>query len=94
MSERLLAVELYGMSLGTVRGDDRRFDFEPERDAIEAFGLGSTVLSESVPLNVVTRPTGWKRRQNYFIELLPEGEQREWLATEAGVRPWQHFRRT
>ncbi|SDH17052.1 serine/threonine-protein kinase HipA [Leifsonia sp. 98AMF] len=91
MSERLLAVELYGMRLGTVKGDDRRFDFEPERDAIEAFGLGSTVLSESVPLNVVTRPAGWKRRQNYFIELLPEGEQREWLATEAGLRPWQHL---
>nr|WP_281363863.1 HipA domain-containing protein [Leifsonia soli] len=82
---------MYGMRLGVVTGDDRRFDFESERGAIESFGLGSTVLSESVPLTVVTRPAGWKRRQNYFIELLPEGEQREWLAAEAGLRPWQHL---
>ncbi|WP_426623177.1 type II toxin-antitoxin system HipA family toxin [Leifsonia sp. McL0607] len=88
---RRLAVELYGERIGMLVGDDRRFDFEPERSAIERFGLGSTVLSESVPLNAVTSRTGWQRRQSFFIELLPEGDLLEWLAAEAGLRTWQHL---
>ncbi len=90
-SARKLAVELYGERLGTLVGDDRRFDFEPERSAVETFGLGSTVLSESAPVNAVTTRTGWQRRQNFFLELLPEGELLEWLAAEAGLRTWQHL---
>lgn len=86
-----LAVELYGERLGILSGDDRRFDFAADRAAIDRFGLGSTVLSESVPLNAVTRSGGWQRRQNVFIELLPEGDLRDYLAAEAGVRPWQHL---
>ncbi|MFE4469882.1 type II toxin-antitoxin system HipA family toxin [Leifsonia sp. NPDC056824] len=86
-----MAVELYGERLGTLVGDDRRFDFEPELGAVEKFGLGSTVLSESVPLNAVTRPTGWQRRMNYFVGLLPEGDILEWLAAEAGLRTWEHL---
>ncbi|MEN0084902.1 MAG: HipA domain-containing protein [Leifsonia sp.] len=84
-------MELYGVRIGTVEGDDRRFDFAPDRLAIDRFGLGSTILSESVPLNAVSRRSGWERRQNYFVELLPEGDLLERMAAEAGVRPWQHL---
>lgn len=88
---RSLAVELYGQRLGVIAGDDRRFDFTPERDAIQRFGLGSTILSESVPLNAVTQRTGWQRRQNFFAELLPEGDLLDLLASEAGLRTWEHL---
>lgn len=91
MTVTRLTVELYGSRIGTLAGDDRRFDFVADRDAIERFGLGSTILSESVPLNAVTRSGGWERRQNYFVELLPEGDLLERLAAEAGLRTWQHL---
>ena len=83
---RRLVVGLYGQRLGVLIGDDRRFDFEAERDAIHRFGLGSTILSESVPLNAVTQRTGWQRRQNFFVELLPEGDLLDLLAAEILAR--------
>lgn len=88
---RRLVVELYGQRLGVLVGDDRRFDFEAERGAIHRFGLGSTILSESVPLNAVTQRTGLQRRMNFFVELLPEGDLLDLLAAKAGLRTWEHL---
>jgi hypothetical protein len=45
-----LRVELYGELVGHLVGHDRsEFDFVASRNAIDTFGLGSKVLSESVP---------------------------------------------
>ncbi|WP_198414329.1 hypothetical protein [Cryobacterium sp. Hh7] len=41
-----LRVELYGELVGHLVGADRRaFDFVTAKNAIETFGLGSTILS-------------------------------------------------
>lgn len=36
-----LAVELYGVVIGTLTGDARNFDFVPSADGIARFGAGS-----------------------------------------------------
>ncbi|MDH6237810.1 hypothetical protein H4V99_002555 [Cryobacterium sp. CG_9.6] len=49
-----LRVELYGELVGHLVGADRRtFDFIATKNAIERFGLGSTILSESVPFDLM-----------------------------------------
>ena len=69
-----LVVELYGVDVGRITGADRRsFDFVASPAAVDAFGLGSTVVSESVPLEVRPTPRNAGRRRNYFSEILPEG---------------------
>lgn len=81
-----LRVELYGHHLGELVGPDwRTFDFVANRDAFVNFELGSTVLSEAVPLNVVARRNHAPRRRNFFAELLPEGDILENLAAEIHV---------
>ena len=79
-------VRLYGLTVGHLVGESwRDFDFVTSPEAIERFGLGSTVLSESVPL-VEHRPRGKAaRRRNFFDELLPEGSTRQRLADRARV---------
>ncbi|WP_125613877.1 type II toxin-antitoxin system HipA family toxin [Specibacter cremeus] len=82
-----LRVELYGHLIGWLTGTgSRTFDFETDRAAFEHYELGSTVLSESVPLEL--RPVRAKagRRRNYFAELLPEGRNLANLARQAGTR--------
>ena len=70
-----LIVELYGIPIGRlVRRERQTFDFVTDSTAFEHFSLGSTVLSESVPLNVVQNPSHAARRRNFFAELLPEGQ--------------------
>lgn len=50
-----LRVELYGHLVGHLVGKDwRTFDFATDRRVFEKFELGSTVLSESVPLDVIS----------------------------------------
>ncbi|QAY62871.1 hypothetical protein ET495_06005 [Xylanimonas allomyrinae] len=82
---RDLVVELYDARIGTLAGTGSRFDFMAEPEAIERFGLDSTVLSLAVPLSPVAVGSRRARRQNYFAELLPEGRIRTRLAQVAGV---------
>ena len=79
-----LAVELYGHEVGRLIGADwRRFDFEAAGSAIERFGLGSTLLSTSVPLVPFGNRSHVARRRNFFAELLPEGDLLADLAAQA-----------
>ncbi|PRA80356.1 toxin HipA [Microbacterium sp. MYb66] len=84
-TETELTVQLQGQILGHLRGAGDDFDFEPTRDAIQTWGLGSRMLSAAIPL--VPRTTrGREVRSNFFAELLPEGDARKRLADEAGLR--------
>jgi len=83
-----LEVHLYETHVGDLIGDSwRDFDFVATSEAIERFGVGSTVLSESVPL--VPRQLRGKapRRRVFFDELLPEGAARQRLADRARLAP-------
>ena len=83
-----LEVQLYGTHVGNLEGETwRDFDFVATTEAVERFGVGSTVLSESVPL-VPRQPRGKAaRRRVFFDELLPEGLARQRLADRARVTP-------
>lgn len=79
-----LTVELYGQEVGRLVGADwRRFEFETTGGAIEQFGLGSTLLSASVPLVPFGNRSHVSRRRNFFAELLPEGDLLTDLAAQA-----------
>ena len=81
-----LRVELYGELVGHLVGANRRtFDFVTHANAIATFGLGSTILSESVPFDLVVNRARAARRRNYFAELLPEGSALDNLAAEIRV---------
>ena len=81
-----LRVELYGQLVGYLLGDNRRtFDFAADKNAIEKFGLGSTILSESVPLDLIANRGKAGRRRNFFAELLPEDTVLDNLAAEIRV---------
>jgi serine/threonine-protein kinase HipA len=83
-----LEVHLYETHVGDLVGNSwRDFDFVAMGAAIDRFGVGSTVLSESVPL-VPRQPRGKAaRRRVFFDELLPEGAARQRLADRARVTP-------
>lgn len=69
-----LKVELYGHPIGYLsKTNTKSFDFHTDEMTFKHFQLGSTILSESVPLLAVHSRSGSARRQNYFAELLPEG---------------------
>jgi len=81
-----LRVELYGELVGHLVGANRRtFDFVTHANAIATFGLGSTILSESVPFDLVVNRARAARRRNFFAELLPEGSALDNLAAEIRV---------
>jgi serine/threonine-protein kinase HipA len=80
-----LIVELYGKQVGRlVRKDWRTFDFRTDSAAFESFQLGSTVMSESTPLEAIANRSRAARRQNFFAELLPEGDMLDAFAAEVG----------
>lgn len=82
-----LAVELYGILIGYLDGtDSRTFDFRTRDDAAEAFGVNSRVLSVVMPVSAAPPRQYAGRRRNWFAELLPEGDQREYMLAEAGIR--------
>ena len=81
-----LAVELHGTIIGTLEGDARSFDFIPSAEAVERFGANSSVLSVAIPLVPRQRQDQSGRRRNWFAELLPEGDQYDYMLQQAGLR--------
>lgn len=81
-----LAVELYDTLIGTLEGEARTFDFTPTRAGIAQFGANSPVLSTAIPLTSTQRRDHAGRRRNWFAELLPEGDQYDYLLAQAGLR--------
>lgn len=82
-----LIVDLYGMTLGHLDGTDpRSFDFIASDEAIAEFGVNSRVLSAAIPLTRTPQRSHAKRRRNFFTELLPEGDQLEFMLTAASLR--------
>lgn len=82
-----LAVELYDTVIGHLEGpDSRRFDFVAARGATEAFGTNSRVLSVTIPLVRVLPRHRTSRRRNWFGELLPEGDQLDFMLAQSGIR--------
>lgn len=82
-----LVVELYGVRLGMLSGTWRNFDFVADPDAVEIFGIDSPILSVAIPLEAVATRARKDRRQNFFRELLPEGQMLTRMAEAAGVAP-------
>ncbi len=81
-----LAVELYGVRIGTLAGDSRTFDFEPSAEGIATFGANSSILSIAVPLTPEQRRDHSGRRRNWFSELLPEGDQYDYMLAQGQIR--------
>jgi len=80
-----LIVELYGHRIGQLQGPTRTFDFVVEPDAFNHFDLDSPILSVAIPLVPVQNRPRKGRRQNFFAELLPEGDMLAALAAESNV---------
>jgi len=76
----MLNVELYGTVLGTLSESEKGFDFNINHDAFDKYQLSSTILSLAIPLNLKYTVAQKKRIGNFFVELLPEGRNFEWLA--------------
>ncbi|NBX23983.1 MAG: type II toxin-antitoxin system HipA family toxin, partial [Microbacteriaceae bacterium] len=74
-----LAIELYGHRFGTLEGDSRSFDVVIDPSAIDLFGVNSMVISVAIPLVPKLRRDQSARRRNWFAELLPEGDQYEYM---------------
>ncbi len=81
-----LAVELHGTIVGTIEGDARSFDFTPTRDGIDRFGANSPILSVAIPLSPSQRRDHAARRRTWFGELLPEGDQYDYMLAQGGLR--------
>ena len=81
-----LAVELHGTIVGRLDGDARTFDFTPSAEGVERFGTNSPVLSVAIPLAPVQRRDHAGRRRNWFAELLPEGDQYDYMLAQGGLR--------
>lgn len=80
-----LGVELYDTLIGTIEGDARSFDFTPTIEAIERFGPNSAVLSVAIPLSPSQRRDHADRRRNWFGELLPEGDQYDYMLSQGKI---------
>lgn len=78
-----LRVELYGVQVGTLFGERDRFDFKVHPDGLDRFGLGSQVMSITVPLIRATRDDDQGKRRAFFEEVLSEGGVRRTLAANA-----------
>lgn len=81
-----LAVELYGTIIGTLTGQARTFDFTPTDAGISSFGANSPVLSVVIPLAPAQRRDHATRRRNWFSELLPEGDEYDYMLAQGGLR--------
>lgn len=81
-----LAVEVYDTQVGVLAGDARTFDFTPSAEGVDRFGLNSLVLSSAVPLVPSVPRHHANRRRNWFAELLPEGDQYDFMLAQGGIR--------
>ncbi|MGH3349362.1 MAG: type II toxin-antitoxin system HipA family toxin [Nocardioides sp.] len=81
-----LAVELYGTIVGGLTGQPATYDFVPSAEGIDRFGANSLILSVVAPLVGVSRKHQAARRRNWFAELLPEGDQYDYMLRQAGLR--------
>ncbi len=81
-----LAVELYDTILGTLTGGAATFDFTPTDAGFDRFGANSSVLSVVIPLAPAQRRDQGSRRRNWFSELLPEGDQYDYMLAQGGLR--------
>jgi serine/threonine-protein kinase HipA len=85
-----LTVWLYGTVLGHLTAPRfGRVQFEPSGAALDRWGLGSTILSVSLPL-ARTRPTN-DRSLRFFDGLLPEGLARTQLERRFEIRRGDTF---
>lgn len=82
-----LRVDLYGVRVGTLSGERDRFDFIADREGLDRFGLGSNVMSVSVPLLRRQRFDDLNGRRAFFEEVLAEGGVRRTLADNAKLDP-------
>ena len=80
-----LVVELYGAIVGNLVGDWRTFDFVTNPGAAQTFGIDSPILSVAIPLAPAPTRARKDRRQNFFRELLPEGQMLSYLAKGSGL---------
>ena len=80
-----LVVELYGAIVGNLVGDWRTFDFVTNPGAAQTFGIDSPILSVAIPLAPAPTRARKDRRQNFFRELLPEGQMLSYLARGSGL---------
>lgn len=81
-----LAVDLYGTRIGWLSGDSwRTADFEADDSGINQFGFGSAIMSFSIPLLPSYPPKRASSRRAFFVELLPEGSNLEWLLRGTGI---------
>ncbi len=81
-----LAVELYDSPVGTLEGDVQSFDFVPSPEGIDQFGVNSTALSVAIPLSPAPRRDRAGRRRAWFEGLLPEGDQYDYMLSQASLR--------
>lgn len=78
-------VWLYGTLLGRLaqpRSDRLRFEFSEE--AVARWSVGSSILSESMQVDAVTRPPNGVTK-SFFLNLLPEGDALPTLKGKYGV---------
>ncbi|RFA07048.1 toxin HipA [Subtercola boreus] len=81
-----LAVAVYGTIVGHIQGvDNRTFDFTASAEGIARFGTNSRVLSVAIPLVPVPTRQHVARRRSWFGELLPEGNQLDFMLTQSGL---------
>lgn len=81
-----LGVELYGCFVGELEGEADLFDFVASPEGAERFGMTSTVLSVAIPLAPLAKTSQLSKRRNWFGELLPEGDQYDYMLQAAGLR--------
>lgn len=81
-----LAIELNGLMVGHLEGAIRSFDFMATPGATEALGNNSLALSVSMPLTPTPIKSHANRRRNWFAELLPEGDQYEYMLQQGALR--------
>lgn len=81
-----LAVELHGTMIGMLDGDARTFDFVASEQGMQRFGSASGALSVAIPLSPRQRRDHASRRRNWFAELLPEGDQLDYMLAQGALR--------
>lgn len=81
-----LDVNLYGKPVGALlRNGEDSYSFSYRKEAVEKFGAGNVLLSNSLPLS--EEPFGPDATRAYVEGLLPQGGRRRAIARELGIDP-------